>query len=64
MGVIIPTATTGPNKITNIGTEIVPPPKPEYPWIRPLTANMPADIANSNRLISDIIRKKNSIIKF
>jgi len=52
IGVIIPTAIIGPNKITNTGTEIVPPPKPEYPWIMPLIDNIIADITKFLRLIS------------
>ena len=43
----MPTAVTGPNKITKIGTDTVPPPKPEYPWIVPLVNNINADISSS-----------------
>ena len=62
----MPTAVTGPNKITKIGTDTVPPPKPEYPWIVPLINNINADISSSVGVTiekkSNKKSKKNSII--
>jgi len=55
IGVIIPTATIGPNKITKMGIETVPPPKPEYPWIKPLIDKIIAEITKSLTLTSEII---------
>ena len=45
-GVITPTAVTGPNKITKIGTEIIAPPNPMQPWVSPLTNKIEAAIIN------------------
>ena len=44
IGVINPTAIIGLYKIANTGTEIIPPPKPEYPCTIPAIVIMVTDM--------------------